>query len=334
MLIAVNYHYVRPTFDAPYSGIHGVTPDQLERQLLVLGAVGQFVGAEELQAAVAGTRPLPERALVVSFDDGLREQYEHALPVLRRLGVPALFFVNTDPIRHGRVSSVHKIHLTRAYAGPAGFRGMLEGYARALGITLQAAPEDERAAAHYAYDDPETARLKYLLACALPLADREALVACCYRELFGAGERACSEALYMDVAQIRELARESAIGTHGAAHLPLGLLTPVEARDQLAVSVGQLATWTGRRPVGLSYPYGSRAACASWVGDLAGELGLRFGFTMERAANPDLRGPMQLARFACNDLPGGSTPTVEPADLFLQVPLRQWGLERSMIDVA
>ena len=59
---------------------------------------------------------------------------------------------------------------------------------------------------------------------------------------------------------------------------------------------------------------------------LAQQLGLSFGFTMERAANPDLRGPMQLARFACNDLPGGSAPLWEPAELFKRAPRREWVL--------
>ena len=30
MLIAVNYHYVRPVFDLPYPGIHGITPATFE----------------------------------------------------------------------------------------------------------------------------------------------------------------------------------------------------------------------------------------------------------------------------------------------------------------
>jgi hypothetical protein len=206
------------------------------------------------------------------------------------------------------------------------FRRMLEGYARDLGIQLSAGTDDERAVAgHYAYDDPETARLKFLLAWGLPLPVRELLVDRCFREMFGAGERACSEALYMDVGQIRALADEGSIGTHGHEHLPLGLLTPSEAHDQIAESLGHLVSWTGRAPVALSYPYGSGPASASWVGDLAQRMGLAFGFTMERAANPDLDGPMQLARFACNDLPGGSAPIVEDDGLFERVGLRQWG---------
>src|SRR5205823_7871916 len=107
MLIVVNYHYVRPTYDLPYPGVHGVTPAQLEAQLRLLATVAEFVSGQQVREAVRGTGRLPPRAILVTFDDGLREQFEHGVPVLRRLGIPAVFFVNTHPIASATVSSVH-----------------------------------------------------------------------------------------------------------------------------------------------------------------------------------------------------------------------------------
>ena len=114
MLIAVNFHYVRPVFDAPYPGIHGITPAQFGSQLELLAQSRPVCQRERYSRRDSWQRRLPERSLVVTFDDGLREQYEHAVPVLRRLGIPALFFVNTRPIETGTVSSVHKIHQLRS----------------------------------------------------------------------------------------------------------------------------------------------------------------------------------------------------------------------------
>ena len=44
------------------------------------------------------TLPLPNRAVVITFDDGWENQYSHAFPILRRFGVTATFFVFTTPI--------------------------------------------------------------------------------------------------------------------------------------------------------------------------------------------------------------------------------------------
>src|SRR5205807_2449139 len=96
-LIAVNYHYVRPQYAQSFPGIHGITPAILETQLQLLGRVGEFVGASRIWDAVRGDAPLPPRALLVTFDDGLREQVDNALPILDRLGIPAVYFVNTCP---------------------------------------------------------------------------------------------------------------------------------------------------------------------------------------------------------------------------------------------
>ena len=73
VLIVVNYHYVRSSYDAPHPGIHGLTPFRFEAQLLELGRVGEFVHPADVRAAARGTAALPERAILVTFDDGLRE---------------------------------------------------------------------------------------------------------------------------------------------------------------------------------------------------------------------------------------------------------------------
>lgn len=47
MLIAVNYHYIRESFEAPYPAIFGKTPAELRSQLEQLGKAGSFVSADQ-----------------------------------------------------------------------------------------------------------------------------------------------------------------------------------------------------------------------------------------------------------------------------------------------
>jgi peptidoglycan/xylan/chitin deacetylase (PgdA/CDA1 family) len=51
------------------------------------------VSLAEVTAALGSGRALPRRAVLITFDDGDRTVYEHALPVLRECGVPAVAFV-------------------------------------------------------------------------------------------------------------------------------------------------------------------------------------------------------------------------------------------------
>ena len=53
------------------------------------------IAVDDLLAARRGERALPRRAVLVTFDDGYRDNLEHAAPVLHRLGIPALIFLPT-----------------------------------------------------------------------------------------------------------------------------------------------------------------------------------------------------------------------------------------------
>jgi len=50
----------------------------------------------DLPDFMSGKRPLPPRAVVITFDDGHVSSYQHAYPILRQYGFPATFFVYTD----------------------------------------------------------------------------------------------------------------------------------------------------------------------------------------------------------------------------------------------
>jgi peptidoglycan/xylan/chitin deacetylase (PgdA/CDA1 family) len=55
----------------------------------------------QLAAYLEGREPLPQRSVVITFDDGYESVYRHAYPVLRKYGVPATLFVYTDFIGAG-----------------------------------------------------------------------------------------------------------------------------------------------------------------------------------------------------------------------------------------
>lgn len=56
------------------------------------------ISLDALVASLTGGPAVPERAVVITFDDGWRSQYAYAFPVLQRHGFTATFFVFTNPI--------------------------------------------------------------------------------------------------------------------------------------------------------------------------------------------------------------------------------------------
>jgi peptidoglycan/xylan/chitin deacetylase (PgdA/CDA1 family) len=81
------------------------TPRELESQLDWLTQRGaRFVSLRDLEESLAGSRPLPKNAVVVTFADNYLGFYRHALPILRKRRVPVAMFVHTDFVgsRRGR----------------------------------------------------------------------------------------------------------------------------------------------------------------------------------------------------------------------------------------
>lgn len=327
MLIAVNYHYVRPTFEDPQArgkGIQGVTPALLEAQLRLLGSGATFVSAEQVRDAVVGQRRLPAQAILVTFDDGLREQYVHALPVLTALGIPAVFFVNTLPIANRTVAAVHKVHLLRRALDADCFAAAMHRYGREEAVATVAPAYDAGVRIAYPYDPADVACMKYWINFVLTTAQRDLLVHRAFAEFFGDAESVLSEQLYMDVTQIRALGLTRNIGSHAHDHLPLGLLMPQELDVMIHRSMTHLEEWTGYRPFALSYPYGSYLACSRNAGLASARHGIVYALTMERAGNRNLDHPLHLARYDCNDLPGGKHPVLSLDAIFDAAPTARW----------
>jgi len=90
-LVVLAYHNVEGTWRWPMKAGNGVAA--LTRQLRFLRRTTTVVPLEESLRALADGRPLPPRAVALTFDDGYRDNLTLAAPVLRRLGLPATVYL-------------------------------------------------------------------------------------------------------------------------------------------------------------------------------------------------------------------------------------------------
>ena len=70
-----------------------VSPEQFEAQIRALTEAGYTsISFDELQAYVLRGEPLPEKPVVITFDDGYRSNYTLAYPILQKYGMKATIF--------------------------------------------------------------------------------------------------------------------------------------------------------------------------------------------------------------------------------------------------
>jgi peptidoglycan/xylan/chitin deacetylase (PgdA/CDA1 family) len=324
MLIAVNYHYIRPHFNYKYPGIYGLTPEQFEKQLVTLSYTGKFVSATDVLRAIDGRAELPEQAILITFDDGLKEQYELALPILDKLGIPAMLYVNTQNIAEKKISLVAKIHLLLTSMPFEEYKNNILLQARKQFDKGTELVDKAKATAHYNYDTEERAMVKAFLNFVLNFDEQSQIIGKLFEEVFpGKEEKICND-LYLNDKEVKDLHKRGYLGSHSHRHIPLGLYAKEEIEKDIRASYDVLKHITGEAPFSISYPYGSYDASGLNVQEIAKKAGFRFGFTMERAGNINFANPLGLSRFDCNDVPGGKSAMVNDASFFGRIPVSAW----------
>lgn len=115
------YHHVSPDRE--------ITPIGFERQMRFLLDQGyQSLSLDDLLMRMEGRAPMTPRGFVVTFDDGYLDNWIHAFPVLKKLGVKATIYVVTSFVeRHAAPRTAGSALDTRTNErGPGGFLSWAE----------------------------------------------------------------------------------------------------------------------------------------------------------------------------------------------------------------
>lgn len=263
-----------------------VTPETFDRQLTWMARVGRIVDLPEiLDFDTPSDRPL----FAVTFDDGWRDNFAHAYPILRRHQAPATIFLVSGAIdsgalfwvedlfektwaaaRDGREAAVRAALAERmpgvaVAPGLTGVGAAMEGYAEAL-KELRGPERRERLADYYAALDldPEPIR----------------------------GE-------LMDWAQVQEMARGGVrFGSHGASHEILQNLDADAVRHDLTTSKAALEARLGVPVDAFCYPNARYEAAHP---GLLAEAGYRYGFRIDNLPLTAGYDPYLVPRFLVNE---------------------------------
>lgn len=94
------YHHLSETQPESATVLH---PDTFAHQMALLAENGyQSVTFDDCIAFVESGTPLPEKAVIITFDDGYRSNYELAYPILEQYGLDATIFVIGCSVGHGQ----------------------------------------------------------------------------------------------------------------------------------------------------------------------------------------------------------------------------------------
>ena len=306
MLTVCNYHYIRENFKTDYPSIFGITPAQFKKQLEALRDFGEFIHPNLFLSNSEEILKSKKNYILVTFDDGLKEQFLLANPILESLDISALFFINTANVFDEDVSLVHKIHIVRSEISPEVLLDSLNLYVdNSHRLNLQ---DKKNAEKTYIYDTLDNAHLKYLLNFKLPHNLSSSFISKIFSENFE--ENSILSELYMNEEQLKKLGEKGLLGSHSHNHSLLGKLGKQKIISELSISKNLLEKFTTSQIEFVSYPYGNEESCASPVPEIAKEIGYKMGFTTKRGFNTSNENKLLLNRFDTNDLPTGKNPEI------------------------
>ena len=290
MLVVLTYHRIAVPGDASnpyYDQVISATPEAFEAQLRFLCTRFHILSLETLiditkdNDSKVSLLPKAEKPIaLITFDDGYRDNFDAALPILSRLGVPATFFIPTgflDAVRlpwWDHVACVLKrtqvprlvLYRYRGDADPLilNLGATSGGQQRSAAITvvirsfLDGVIEDE----------------PWFLA----QLDEQAKVPI--------NSISLQRKLFMGLDQLRQLRDAGmAIGSHGQSHRALAALPEPTQRHELSESKRFLEGSLDLKIKALAYPYGWRGTFTARTMQLAAEAGYQLAFSSLEGVN-------------------------------------------------
>ena len=168
---------------------------------------------------------------VITFDDGFRDNYLHAFPILRETALPATVFLTAAHVGTGRRLWFDEAWET--FGGAA--RG---GRAAALARGLPEAPDIAKALLR---SGPVTVRVSEAVA-ALKAFSASRIEEILARARGVLGEAPAPPRSILDWEEIGEMSRHGvSFGSHGYSHTPMTRLDAAEARREAVESAGIIA---------------------------------------------------------------------------------------------
>lgn len=303
----IEYHYVRDLKKSRYPEIKGLDVGLFKNQLDFILKNYQVVRMEDLIGAVKFKKPLPENALLLTFDDGYRDHFEFVFPILKELGIQGSFFPPARAIQKHQVLDVNKIHFILASVENKeqiirDIFSLLDTYRAEYSLEENGYYYD-RLARESRFDPKEVVFIKLILQRELPEKLRSIIVDDLFKKYVSSDEKSFSKELYMDLEQIKFMKKQGMyFGSHGFDHYWLDTLPPEKQEMEINLSLEFLkkigcdvSGWV------MSYPY---AAYNDSLISIIKEKDCALALIEDgRIADLDKDNPFTLPRLDTNDLP-------------------------------
>ena len=267
----VMYHYVRDLKNSRYPNIKGLDIEKFKKQINFFKKNYNFIRMEDLieYYKSPNEKKLPEKSILLTFDDGYKDHYTYVLPILLENNIQGSFYIPTKCFQDKKVLDVNKIHfiLESCIGEEEKVLSEIKEYLETnkdSRISLSYDDYFQEYAVASRFDKKEVIFIKRMLQVALPEDYREKIVEQLFKKYVCSienkiiSERAFWEELYLTPEQIRAMEKLGMhIGFHSHNHVWLDSLKKEEQEFQIKSSINYFKEiGIDTKKMTISYPYG------------------------------------------------------------------------------
>jgi peptidoglycan/xylan/chitin deacetylase (PgdA/CDA1 family) len=230
ILTIVMYHYIRPIKNSKYPGINGLELEDFINQMDYIKNYYNVITISDYIEAEKSRESLPNNSLVLSFDDGYLDHFQHVMPVLDKLKMKGVFFPVGKPCIENSIIDVNKIHFilnsTRDYSSIIQLleKNIISDYA--IHQTKNILFYRNSYFKKNRFDSAEVNYIKRLLQVGLPYKLRHLLVEELFMKYVTKDEKDFANNLYLNINQLKIMKNMGMeIGSHGYEHFWLDSLS-------------------------------------------------------------------------------------------------------------
>jgi peptidoglycan/xylan/chitin deacetylase (PgdA/CDA1 family) len=277
-LTVVLYHRVaEPSEVAPLdTDMIDATPAEFDAQMGYLREHFHPISIDEVLATWRKGAKLPPDSVLVSFDDGYLDNYENAVPILRRHKLSGLFFVSTGHVTERRLFWWEHLYL-------------LVSRSPRQAVELAYPTKEHLELSNAAGRSAAVRRLNRIVKDHYDLdLDRfiDGVASACAVERGETEARALADRALMTWDQIKEMRRLGmGIGSHTRSHRVLQTLRPEMLAAELRDSRAFLESQLGEPVTTISYPVGKPLAALAALRQAVIDAGYEMGFSTRPGIN-------------------------------------------------
>lgn len=265
LLLVLVYHRIMRLEDSSYDpNVIEATPDQFDEQMRALRKRHAVVAPDEMCDLIANPSKLRHTVVGITFDDGYRDNYTNAFPILKSYGLGAMFFLPTHYVGEKHLTWWDQI----GWAVRRSDRSSITlTYPRTVTVDI-----DHR--------NPTAAIRKVLhLLTKDSTVDRKRFMATVEEACGVTMPKAADDRQFLSWDEAREMERSGMMmGSHTHDHEILASLSGDEQRAQCKRS-RELLVENGLKGDCLAYPVGHHDSYSDTTIAAAKEAGYRFAFT-------------------------------------------------------